>query len=922
METQSGLPVGVAAFIGRERERAEVSDLVAATRVVTLTGSGGCGKTRLAMEIAGDVGSQFADGARWVELQSVRDPATVAAAVAEAVGVRERPGQTLVDTLAEQLREQHLLVVIDNCEHLVAACAALVGELTSVCARLHVLATSREPLAVQGETTFGVPPLKVPDADAWTARTVRATHAGQLFELRARQVRPDFVLTDDDAAAVATICRRLDGVPLAIELAAARMRVLAAAQIAAGLVDRFRLLTGGGRGVPARQRSLEASVAWSFGLLADTERLALARLSVFAGGFDLEAAQAVVAGPDIEKTAVLDLVTALADHSLVQVGEHHGRARYRPLETIRLFAQERLAELDDPARARDRHLDHYITLSERAGAGLAGADAQAWTARLAADISDLRTAMAWAVDSGRPLAVLDITEPTLRFWLERGRYVEMQRWLHTAVDAPAASDADRARGLLTTTLVMTGGGQLASAYGVADRAVGAARTVAAQATLALSLGLRAATGVTSGLAGSEEITADADEAVALAARLGDDATHSYVLTFTGGAAVGHGRSLGEGRRRLEQAVALCEDAAIGFHLPTAHALLGTWLPYCGEVDLAREHARRGVEWGRRIDRPGWQAVALSALAGADLLAGDVNAARGPLADAQALLRSRGLSPSLFEFMVGRCAALAAYRSGATGRARQVVEDQRRVAREHGARPYETWAVWLLGLLALTGQRPDDAREHFEQCRALSSEPRYPLTLGRALIGLSGLDEDSERAWELAHEGLAVLADFGDRVGTAEALETVAGLAVVRDHPDQALRLLAAAERFHDGTGIVRFPLAATCAARHVAAARAPLDEEIAKACWADGTGLSLDEAVAYARRGRGKRQRPESGWASLTPAEHDLVRLVAQGCTNAAIGERLFMSVNTVKKHLSHVYAKLEVDGRADLAAEVARRGL
>ena len=916
------VPIGVATFVGREPERAQVAGLVTDVRLVTLIGSAGCGKTRLAMEVAGEVGSQFADGACWVELQGVRDPATVAAAVGEAVGVRERPGQPLVETLAEQLRDRHLLVVLDNCEHLAAACAALVGELMSACPRLHVLATSREPLELQGETTFGVPPLGVPEADARTAHTVGATDAGRLFEVRARQVRPDFALTDDDAAAVATICRRLDGIPLAIELAAARMRVLAPTQIAAGLVDRFRLLTGGGRDVPARQRSLEASVGWSFGLLADDERLALTRLSVFAGAFDLAAAQAVVAGPAIDERAVLDLVGALADHSLVQVGEHRGVARYRLLETIRLFAQERLAELDDPARVRDRHLEHYIALSERAGAGLTGADGQAWTARLAADFSDLRAAMAWGVDSGRPLAVLDIAAPTLRFWLDRGWYVEMERWLHAVADAPAASDADRARGLLSAALVVFGGGRLASAYGFADRAVGAARAVETETTLALSLGIRAAAGVLSGLAGSEEIAADADEAVALAARLGDDATHAYLLTFVGGT-VCSGGSLEQGRRLLEQAVTICEDAGIGFHLPAAHALLGTWLPYCGEVALAREHARRGVERARGIDRPGWEAVALSALAGVDLLAGDIDAARGPLADAQALLRSRGLSPSMFEFMVGRCAALTAYRSGATDEARQVVEHQRRVARERGAQQFEAWTVWLLGLLALTEQRPDDAREQFEQCRALSAEPRHPLPLGRALLGLAGLEGDPERAWELAHDGLAVLTDFGDRVGTAEALETVAGLAVGRDHHDRALRLLAAAERFHDETGIVRFPLAAgEWAARHEAAARAALDDETSEACWADGTDLSLDEAVAYARRGRGERVRPQSGWASLTPAEIDLVRLVAQGCTNAEIGERLFMSVNTVKKHLSHVYTKLDVDGRADLAAEVARRDL
>ena len=229
---QSKLPVGVAAFIGRERERAKVADLVADTRVVTLTGIGGCGKTRLAVEVAGDVASRFSDGACWVDLQGVNEPGLVAAAVAAAVDVHERPGQALTDTLAEQLHARNLLVVLDNCEHLVEACAELVGGLSSACPQLHVLATSRVPLAVEGEATFEVAPLPVPGPDAVSASAVAAADAARLFEVRARQVAADFRIGDDNAPAVAEICRRLDGIPLAIELAATRVRVLAPGQIA------------------------------------------------------------------------------------------------------------------------------------------------------------------------------------------------------------------------------------------------------------------------------------------------------------------------------------------------------------------------------------------------------------------------------------------------------------------------------------------------------------------------------------------------------------------------------------------------------------------------------------------------------------------------------------------------------------------
>jgi predicted ATPase len=417
MVIQIGLPVRVAAFIGRERERARVAEMVTDARVVTLTGSGGCGKTRLAVEVAGDVASHFSDGVSWVSLQGVSEPHLVAPAVGVAVDVHERPGQALTDTLAEQRQARNLLIVVDNCEHLVEACAELVSTLSASCPRVHVLVTSRVPLAVEGEATFEVTGLPVPNADASSASTVAAAEAARLYEVRARQVAADFRIGDDNASAVAEICRRLDGIPLAIELAAARARVLAPGQIAAGLSDRFRLLTGGARGAPARQRTLEASLDWSYGLLDDVQQLALARLSVFAGSFELDAAEAVVSGQGIEHGDVLDLVAGLVEQSLLQVAQHRGSARYRMLETIREYARRRLSELDDPDQVRGRHLAFHVELVGRTHAGLAGGQPEPWVARLATDLDDLRAAMDWAVETGDLRGLVDLTEPIVRFWV-------------------------------------------------------------------------------------------------------------------------------------------------------------------------------------------------------------------------------------------------------------------------------------------------------------------------------------------------------------------------------------------------------------------------------------------------------------------------------------------------------------------------
>ncbi|MBW3657038.1 MAG: LuxR C-terminal-related transcriptional regulator [Actinobacteria bacterium] len=900
-----------------------LADLVADVRVVTLTGPGGCGKTRLAVEVAGDVSSRFSDGARWVDLQGVTDPGLVAQAVGGAVGVHERPGEPLTDTLAEQLRTRHLLVVIDNCEHLVDACADLVGALSSACPHLHVLATSRVPLAVAGEATFAITGLPVPDPAASSASTVAAAEAARLFEVRARQVAADFRIGNGNAAAVAHICRRLDGIPLAIELAAARVRMLAPGQIAAGLSDRFGLLTGGARGAPARQRTLEASLDWSYELLEAIERIALARLSVFAGSFELDAAEAVVSGEGIEGDDVLDLVAGLVEQSLLQVTQHPGHVRYRLLETIRVYARQRLSELDEPARVRARHLRFYVGLAARAHAGLTGGRPETWVARLAANLDDLRAAMDHAVERCDLPALVDLTEPIVRFWFDRGLSREVHRRLHEAGRAPDAPADHRVRGLLAAASLALASGEPAGAHRSAVQAIRAARTAEVAGALAVALGQRALTGALSGLSTSQQVDADVERSLRDAQRGEDASTHAYVLAF-GGAALLHSRSIDAAYGLFERAVEVCESNDLTFQLPAAHAGPVVWSVWSGRLDRSRRHARRAIELSRQVGRPVWESAGLTGLGAAAVLEGDHDGARAWLSQAQAVLGSQGLEGSLYATWVRHWLALLAYVSGDPETARVTASEIVRVGRGGGSRWDEAIGEWLLGELAHGDGRRDDARTHLETSRALSTDPRLAWPLGRSLLGLAALaqEEDAEAAWELAHDGLEVLDHYGDRIGVTAALEQIAYLAIALDGPERCLRLLAASQRFHEETGVARFPHATGRFDRARRTAHAALDPSEAAACWDAGAARSLAEAVAYARRGRGERRRPRVGWMSLTPTERDVVRLVAEGHANAEIGKRLFISVNTVKKHLSHVYAKVDVGGRADLAAQVARRDL
>jgi predicted ATPase/DNA-binding winged helix-turn-helix (wHTH) protein len=432
------LPVPLTNFIGRDRELAELWRLVASTRLLTLTGAGGCGKTRLALELAANVLDRFPDGVWVVDLAAISNPNLVAQSVASVLDVREGPQRPIREALVDYIRNRHILLVLDNCEHLIAACAQLADALLRTAQRLRILATSREGLGITGETLWRVPSFSVPEPpQAASAETLAKYDAVRLFVERAAAIDPAFAVTGANAATVAQVCHRLDGIPLAIELAAARVNVLSIEQIDSRLNDRFHLLTGGSRTAVARQRTLKATVDWSYDLLSDPERQLLRRLSVFAGGWTMEAAEEVTSDNTSEREGVLDFLSRLVDKSLVNVDSHIDESRrYRFLETVRQYARKRLLRSGEAERLRDRHLTFFHELVRCAEPELTRSRQVTWLNRLQQEHDNLRLALEWCLASPeRAVQSLELAATLNWFWIKRGYFREGQEYLERALSA-------------------------------------------------------------------------------------------------------------------------------------------------------------------------------------------------------------------------------------------------------------------------------------------------------------------------------------------------------------------------------------------------------------------------------------------------------------------------------------------------------
>ncbi|MEA2901006.1 MAG: hypothetical protein QOH36_893 [Actinomycetota bacterium] len=664
---QHNLPEQTSSFVGREREVAEVAALLGEARLVTLAGPGGVGKTRLALQAAAERLDGTGDGVWFVDLAPVTDATLVPAAVAKVLWVREQGSQSLTETIVESIRDKRLLVVMDNCEQVIYAAAVLAETLVRKCPGVNVLITSREPLGVAGERVYRVQPLSVPAAD--DLETVAASEAVGLFVERARHHKPGFTVDEANAATVGRLCRRLDGIPFAIELAAARLRSMSVADIDSHLDKRFRVLTGGSRTALPRQQTLQALIDWSYNLLSrmsPAEQEVLARLSIFAGGFDMVAAEAVVAGGDVDEFDVLGILDALVDKSLVQADESGATVRYRLLESTRDYAAARMAErdVDEQAALARAHRDHYLAVAEEAWAHLRGPGQLEWADRLDLELDNLRAALAECLRDPDPGPGLHLADLLSGFWFLRGYGVEGTEALRAQLARPEAAPPTILRGralAATATLVQHYLYDHAAVRILADEALGIAR---AEGDTVLELRVFDLQVLTLYQQGDCRGCLDlADSALALARGVGDLYYEARLLNVRGGALYGLGE---DGRASFEESAALYRRAGDRRGAASAMSNVGLFALEAGQLDEARALMGEALRVKREQgDRQG-VANACNNAGYAAYLDGDDVAAYDLFDEGLAMSRRIGARPDLALAILGLAAVAA--RAGEAERA--------------------------------------------------------------------------------------------------------------------------------------------------------------------------------------------------------------------------------------------------------------
>ncbi len=631
----NNLPLKLTKFIGREVEMAAVERLIESGRLITLTGSGGCGKSRLAVQVAADVAEDFPDGVRLVELGPITKAAEVGPALASTLMVHEQPGQSLIESIIEELQRKKLLLVLDNCEHVRSECSELTRRLLVTCTDLKILATSRETLDVAGETAWQVPPLTSPDNEDEPFESLIVQESVRLLVDRASLINPKLQIGPKDARALAKVSMSLEGIPLAIELAAARLNVLTLKQIAERVDDALNLLKTGDPTIPARQRTLEALIDWSYNLLSPLERRALEYLSVFRGGFTLEAAESVLGDP--EGSDALDLLDQLIRKSLLAMEERGGRARYRMLKTIRLYAESKLAERGDETLAEEAHFAWLRGLGLRAYEELLGPKRAGWVEALEVERDNMRVAIHRALVRSRKTGLAWVTF-CASFWATRGSMTEARDWLEKALVATEADPADQASALHQLGIITRAQGDLDTARSYQGQSADIYRKLEDRAGEAGALSALGLLDFDQGnFASARHLM---EEGLELWRETGDLLNLARALNNLGTLESAEGDS-GAARKLAEEALKICHD--LGAREGKAAALMSLANLHLEDSDLIRAEstAEEALQLHRDLGGAGRIAASLTRMASVKTASGKLTDAHVYIREAMTLLNEEG-----------------------------------------------------------------------------------------------------------------------------------------------------------------------------------------------------------------------------------------------------------------------------------------
>jgi predicted ATPase/class 3 adenylate cyclase len=800
--SRHNLPAPTTSFIGREKEKAEIKQAISAHRMITLTGSGGTGKTRLSLQIAADLLDQFADGVWFVELAPLTDTSLIPQTILSALEASEPQDKTITQALIERLQGKKLLLILDNCEHLIEATAKLVETLLSTVPELKIIASSREALGVQGEMAWHVPSLSVPDAkSSMSLDALSRLESIRLFTERATLAKPYFQLTKDNASFVAQICSRLDGIPLAIELAAARVRALSVEQIAARLDDRFHLLTGGSRTALPRQQTLRAMIDWSFNLLSEHEKGLLRRLAVFVGGWTLEAAEQVCVQESGE-FYVIDILTHLVDKSLVNMEESAGDVRYHMLETTRQYAREMLMMSEETRTFRDRHLDFFLKYAENALPELRGRWQAEWMSLLEIEHDNLRAALEWSQNT-RPELGLQIAVALIDFWDTRGHLTEARHWLDVMLQKTSHLEPSPARvdALLGAAAISVRQTDLAISKELLQESIALARAIDYKAGIARGLTAR---GLLLEYFDGDFHSAESlhKEALNIYRKIGDK--------LSIGQALGPLASGALKRYDFSRAESLYRESLSLFREAENEREIAGALENLAEVALdrrmyanAHSFAEESLSLYHKLEDKHGIATALRALGIALHNEGDLDQARSACEQSTEIFRELGDRGCLILTLSALARQLQ--HQGEIQKALEIIQEARKILDGVEKELAATSVFDVFGRIALAMGKPSDAQRQFLDGLKFQKEGRDAHFVPSLLEGLAGLIQ-----------------------------------------PQDAIRLLGAAASLREKTDLPLMRIEQDEYERTIGVLKTQLTDADFQCLWEEGSAMTIDDAICLA----------------------------------------------------------------------------